>query len=203
MKRILASIVLSVAGLAVFAGVSAAAPGDSADLGVTVSADATSVKVGDLVTYTVTVTNHGESVADSAVVSDLLPAGLELVSVDGTPSDGYSWLSSAVATGSLVPDPNDTTSGAAAAARIAEGAALDLGYQVDLGAGKTAITVPLSGPIANIADGSTADATRTVTIVARATQSGTLTNVVSVDSTTNPDPNEAGNNFALVSVTAA
>jgi uncharacterized repeat protein (TIGR01451 family) len=196
MRRFVACL-LACAALAVGVGGSAlAATGDSADLGVSIKADATSYKVGDLVTYTVTVTNYGEATADSVKLTDLLPAGLELVSVDASSS-----TSSSVAAGDLVMDPNDTTSDTAAAARIAEGAKLDLGYDVGSSGGETLVTVPLDS-LSSLTYSSASDATRTITIVARATASGTTTNVASVDSA-NPDQNEAGNNYALSSVAVA
>jgi uncharacterized repeat protein (TIGR01451 family) len=195
MRRFIACLVAA-AALAVGVGGSAlAATGDSADLGVSVKADATSYKVGDLVTYTVTVTNYGEATADSVKLTDLLSAGLELVSVDASST------SSSVAAGDLVTDPNDTTSDTAAAARIAAGAKADLGYDVGSSGGKTLVTVPLDS-LSSLTYSSASDATRTITIVARATASGTTTNVASVDSA-NPDQNEAGNNYALSSVAVA
>jgi uncharacterized repeat protein (TIGR01451 family) len=196
MTRFVACLLVSAALAVVVAGSALADTGDSADLGVSVKADATSYKVGDLVTYTLTVTNYGEATAGSVKLTDLLPAGLELVSVDASSS-----TSSAVAAGDLVMDPNDTTSDTAAAARIAEGAKLDLGYDVGSSAGKTLVTVPLDS-LSSLTYSSVNDATRTITIVARATTSGTVTNVASVDSA-NPDQNEAGNNYALSSVAVA
>jgi len=196
MRRFVACL-LACAALAVgVAGSALAATGDSADLGVSIKADATSYKVGDLVTYTLTVTNYGEATADSVKLTDLLPAGLELVSVDASSS-----TSSTVAAGDRVVDPNDTTSDTAAAARIAEGAKMDLGYDVGSSGGETLVTVPLDS-LSSLTYSSASDATRTITIVARATASGTTTNVASVDSA-NPDQNEAGNNFALSSVAVA
>jgi len=196
MRRFVACLLACAALAVVVAGSALADPGDSADLGVSVKADATSYKVGDLVTYTLTVTNYGEATADSVKLTDLLPAGLELVSVDASSS-----TSSTVAAGDLVVDPNDTTSDTAAAARIAEGAKMDLGYDVGTSDGKTLVTVPLDS-LSSLTYSSASDATRTITIVARATTSGTVTNVASVDSA-NPDQNEAGNNYALSSVGVA
>ena len=196
MRRFVACLLACAALAVVVAGSALADPGDSADLGVSVKADATSYKVGDLVTYTLTVTNYGEATADSVKLTDLLPAGLELVSVDASSS-----TSSTVAAGDLVVDPNDTTSDTAAAARIAEGVKMDLGYDVGTSDGKTLVTVPLDS-LSSLTYSSASDATRTITIVARATTSGTVTNVASVDSA-NPDQNEAGNNYALSSVGVA
>ena len=136
MRRFVACLLACAALAVVVAGSALADPGDSADLGVSVKADATSYKVGDLVTYTLTVTNYGEATADSVKLTDLLPAGLELVSVDASSS-----TSSTVAAGDLVVDPNDTTSDTAAAARIAEGAKMDLGYDVGTSDRKTLVTV--------------------------------------------------------------
>ena len=196
MRRFVACLLACAALAVVVAGSALADPGDSADLGVSVKADATSYKVGDLVTYTLTVTNYGEATADSVKLTDLLPAGLELVSVDASSS-----TSSTVAAGDLVVDPNDTTSDTAAAARIAEGAKMDLGYDVSSSGGETLVTVPLDS-LSSLTYSSASDAMRTITIVARATASGTTTNVASVDSA-NPDQNEAGNNFAVSSVAIA
>ena len=196
MRRFVACLLACAALAVVVAGSALADPGDSADLGVSVKADAKSYTVGDLVTYTLTVTNYGEATADSVKLTDLLPAGLELVSVDASSS-----TSSTVAAGDLVVDPNDTTSDTAAAARIAEGAKMDLGYDVSSSGGETLVTVPLDS-LSSLTYSSASDATRTITIVARATASGTTTNVASVDSA-NPDQNEAGNNFAVSSVAIA
>jgi len=196
MRRFVACLLACAALAVVVAGSALADPGDSADLGVSVKADAKSYTVGDLVTYTLTVTNYGEATADSVKLVDLLPAGLELVSVDASSS-----TSSTVAAGDLVVDPNDTTSDTAAAARIAEGAKMDLGYDVSSSGGETLVTVPLDS-LSSLTYSSASDAMRTITIVARATASGTTTNVASVDSA-NPDQNEAGNNFAVSSVAIA
>src|SRR4029077_3750706 len=76
MRRIMALVVATAALAIALAGSAAASAGDSADLGVTVSADKTSYKVGDLVTYTVTVTNYGDSAADDVTLTDLLPSSL-------------------------------------------------------------------------------------------------------------------------------
>ncbi|TML86518.1 MAG: DUF11 domain-containing protein [Actinobacteria bacterium] len=196
MRRFVACLLACAALAVVVAGSALADPGDSADLGVSVKADAKSYTVGDLVTYTLTVTNYGEATADSVKLVDLLPAGLELVSVDASSS-----TSSTVAAGDLVVDPNDTTSDTAAAARIAEGAKMDLGYDVSSSGGETLVTVPLDS-LSSLTYSSASDAMRTITIVARETASGTTTNVASVDSA-NPDQNEAGNNFAVSSVAIA
>jgi len=196
MRRFVACLLACAALAVVVTGSALADPGDSADLGVSVKADAKSYTVGDLVTYTLTVTNYGEATADSVKLVDLLPAGLELVSVDASSS-----TSSTVAAGDLVVDPNDTTSDTAAAARIAEGAKMDLGYDVSSSGGETLVTVPLDS-LSSLTYSSASDAMRTITIVARATASGTTTNVASVDSA-NPDQNEAGNNFAVSSVAIA
>jgi uncharacterized repeat protein (TIGR01451 family) len=200
MRRFVACLIACAAFAVALTGAALGGPGDSADLGVSVKADATSYKVGDLVTYTLTVTNDGPAIADSAKVTDLLPTSLSLVSVDGPSS--ASWWSSSVASGPLVSDPNDTTSDTAAAARIAEGANFDLGYDVGTAGGETLVSIPLAS-IPSLTYSSATDATQTITIVARATASGTTTNVVSVDSSTNPDPNEAGNNYALAAVAVA
>ena len=203
MRRIMALVVATAALAIALAGSAAASAGDSADLGVTVSADKTSYKVGDLVTYTVTVTNYGDSAADDVTLTDLLPSSLALVSttVDSSPSDTVSSSSTSIGSGTLALDTIDPTSDTSLAARIADGALLDLGYDPGTGAGKTLDTVSL-GWLGSETYWSTGDSTDTVTIVARATASGTTTNVVSVDSST-ADPNEAANNYALSSVAVA
>ena len=78
---------------------------------------------------------------------------------------------------------------------------MDLGYDVSSSGGETLVTVPLDS-LSSLTYSSASDAMRTITIVARATASGTTTNVASVDSA-NPDQNEAGNNFAVSSVAIA
>jgi uncharacterized repeat protein (TIGR01451 family) len=203
MRRIMALVVATAALAIALAGSAAASAGDSADLGVTVTADKTSYKVGDLVTYTVTVTNYGDSAAEDVTLTDLLPSSLALVSttVDSSPSDTASSSSTSIGSGTLALDTIDPTSDTSLAARIADGALLDLGYDVGTGTGKTLDTVSL-GWLGSETYWSTGDSTDTVTIVARATASGTTTNVVSVDSST-PDPNEAANNYALSSVAVA
>jgi uncharacterized repeat protein (TIGR01451 family) len=58
----------------------------SADVGVSKSANHATVPVGSIVTYTVTAYNNGPSNASGVQVTDLLPAGLSLVSA--TPATG-------------------------------------------------------------------------------------------------------------------
>src|SRR5712691_4985795 len=148
MKRFAVEIVAALALAAVLAAGAAANPGGSADLRVSVSADKTSYKVGDLVTYTVTIANLGEAAADQVTFTDLLPAGLQLVSTDVTAapdgSSAVSFTSASVAAGQLVRDSIeqdiDPTGDAYNAARISDGARLDLGYDVGAGAGKTLVT---------------------------------------------------------------
>jgi uncharacterized repeat protein (TIGR01451 family) len=205
-KRILAIAIVALGLAAMVATTAGAATGDSADLGVTVSADKTAYKVGDLVTYTVTITNYGESAADKVTFTDLLPAGLTLVSTDLSTSPDASgdasFTSSSVDAGALVRDPIldeiDPTGSAAYAARIADGARLDLGVDVGTSAGRTLVTGNL-GWLGSRTYWSDADSTETITIVARATAAGQLANVASVDSTTNPDPYSMSN-YAAVSV---
>jgi uncharacterized repeat protein (TIGR01451 family) len=58
----------------------------SADLSITKTTGATSAPPGGTVTYTITVTNAGPSAATGVVVTDTLPAGLQLIAA--TPSQG-------------------------------------------------------------------------------------------------------------------
>ena len=72
---------------------SGAAPGDSltlraADLAVALAASVSDVEVGGMVSYTVTVTNHGPGDATSLKVEHLLPPGAILA---GTPDGDESW----------------------------------------------------------------------------------------------------------------
>jgi uncharacterized repeat protein (TIGR01451 family) len=60
--------------------------GSSADLSIQKTADKTSANVGDTVTYTITVANAGPNNATGVSVTDILPAGLTLVSA--TPNVG-------------------------------------------------------------------------------------------------------------------
>ena len=62
------------------------APGCDADLALTKVVSNASVNVGDQVTFTLTLTNNGPNPATNVEVTDLLPAGLTLVSA--TPSQG-------------------------------------------------------------------------------------------------------------------
>jgi uncharacterized repeat protein (TIGR01451 family) len=204
-KRILALVIVALGLAAMVATTASASAGESADLTVSVSADKTAYKVGDQVTYTVTITNNGESAADNVIFTDLLPAGLQLVSSQVTDSlDPASaiFTSSSVGTGPLVRDPLvdevDPTGDAANAARIADGARLDLGVDVGSSAGRTLVTGNL-GWLGSTTYWDSSASTETLTIVAKATAAGTVTNVASVDSQTNPDPYSM-NNYAATSV---
>jgi uncharacterized repeat protein (TIGR01451 family) len=207
MKRFTVAVVAALALAAMVASTSLASPG-SADLRVSVSADKTSYKVGDYVTYTVTISNYGEANADGVTFTDLLPAGLTPISTNVTSSpdtSGATFTTSSVAAGQLTRDPVqeaiDPTGDAYNAARIAEGARLDLGYDVGTSAGKTLITGQL-GWLGSPTNSATGDSTETITIVAQATASGQVTNVASVDSTTNADPSSM-NNYADTAVTVS
>jgi uncharacterized repeat protein (TIGR01451 family) len=204
-KRILALVIVALGLAAMVATTASASAGESADLTVSVSADKTAYKVGDQVTYTVTITNNGESAADNVIFTDLLPAGLQLVSSQVTDSLDPSsaiFTSSSVGTGPLVRDPLvdevDPTGDAANAARIADGARLDLGVDVGTSAGRTLVTGNL-GWLGSSTYWDSSASTETITIVAKATAAGSVTNVASVDSQTNPDPYSM-NNYAATSV---
>jgi uncharacterized repeat protein (TIGR01451 family) len=206
MRTFVISVLVAATAAAVLAGGALSAPGDSADVGVKVSADKTSYKVGDLVTYTVTITNAGESAADGVELTALLPAGIDLVStsVAGRSSDEVSFRSDSVAGGAIdlysVAAQIDPTSDQAQEARLAVGAQLDLSYDVGTAAGKTLVAGSL-GWLGSSTYWSADDSTMTVTLVGRATTAATqATTVVSVDSA-NPDPNVAANNYALSTVT--
>jgi uncharacterized repeat protein (TIGR01451 family) len=66
--------------------VCAAPPAPKADLSVTLAAAPNPVEVGQILTYTLNVSNAGPSNATGTVLSDVLPAGVTLVSVQ--PSQG-------------------------------------------------------------------------------------------------------------------
>lgn len=55
---------------------------DRANVSIVKTADPTSVAAGSVVTWTLTITNHGPSDADNVQVSDALPPGLSYVGVD-------------------------------------------------------------------------------------------------------------------------
>jgi uncharacterized repeat protein (TIGR01451 family) len=59
-------------------------PPTGADLGLSKTASANPVEAGSEFSYTLTVTNAGPAAADSVVLNDPLPAGLEFLSVVGT-----------------------------------------------------------------------------------------------------------------------
>ncbi|MEK7833659.1 MAG: DUF11 domain-containing protein, partial [Acidobacteriota bacterium] len=59
-------------------------PVPNSDLTVTKTANAAAVRAGDEVTYTISATNNGPSVANNVVVTDPLPTGLTLVSATST-----------------------------------------------------------------------------------------------------------------------
>jgi uncharacterized repeat protein (TIGR01451 family) len=207
MKRFAVTVIAALSLAAMVASSSMASPG-SADLGVGVTADKTSYKVGDYVTYTVTITNKGEANADGVTFTDLLPAGLTPISTSVTSSpdtSGATITTSSVAEGQLTRDPVqeaiNPTGDAYNAARIAEGARLDLGYDVGTSAGKTLITGQL-GWLGSPVNSASGDSTETITIVAQATVAGQVTNVVSVDSSTNADPYSM-NNYADTAVTVS
>ncbi|MBS1789327.1 MAG: DUF11 domain-containing protein [Acidobacteria bacterium] len=59
-------------------------PVPTSDLTISKTASATTIRAGDEVTYTITARNNGPSVATNVVVTDPLPAGVNLVSVSST-----------------------------------------------------------------------------------------------------------------------
>ncbi|MCB0965994.1 MAG: DUF11 domain-containing protein [Ilumatobacter sp.] len=65
---------------------------DEVDLSIVKTVTPNPVRAGEQVTYTLTVANDGPSVADDVAVTDALPSGLTVVSVDGT-ADGWSCTS--------------------------------------------------------------------------------------------------------------
>jgi uncharacterized repeat protein (TIGR01451 family) len=208
MRTFVISVLVAATAAVVLAGGALSATGDSADVGVKVSADKTSYKVGDLVTYTVTITNAGESAADGVQLTALLPAGIDLVStsVAGRSPDTVSFRSSSVGGGAIdlysVAAQIDPTSDQAQEARIAVGAQFDLSYDVGTATGKTLVTGSL-GWLGSSTYWSADDSTITVTLVGRATAAAAnATTVVAVDSA-NPDPNVAANNYALSTVAVA
>jgi uncharacterized repeat protein (TIGR01451 family) len=74
--------------------------GPQADLAITKTVSNTQPNVGDTITFTVTLSDNGPSNATNVTVTDLLPAGLSLVSV--TPSQGsYSSTSGVWTVGSV------------------------------------------------------------------------------------------------------
>src|SRR5690606_24729531 len=53
------------------------------DLGIEKSHDADQVRIGDALPFTIDVTNHGPSEASGIVVTDTIPAGLEVLNQPG------------------------------------------------------------------------------------------------------------------------
>jgi uncharacterized repeat protein (TIGR01451 family) len=194
MKRAIVLAFATAAAVAVAAVPALGSTSDSADLGVAVSADHSTYKVGDLVTYTVTVTNHGTAEADDVQVSDLLPTGMQLVSV--SESRPFAWtVDAAVSDLGLSAATGSRTLTAADAYSDPRG--LDAGPY----AGRTHVNAVI-GHLASESYATSDLTTATVTIVARATTAGTISNEASV-SAANPDPDTWSNNYAATAIVVA
>jgi uncharacterized repeat protein (TIGR01451 family) len=202
MKRLLAALAATLTLAACVAAVAVADPGQSADLRVGAASDAASHMVGDLVTYTITVMNEGEATSDGSTLNVLLPSSLQLVSVDAAATDASVESTDydleaidggTLAVSDIAPDSVDS-----AAARIVTASTIDLGYTAST-TGADLVRVDI-GSLPSTTYSSEQEATRTVTLVARATASGSATAVAEIESSLNPDP-AATNNYALSTVT--
>jgi uncharacterized repeat protein (TIGR01451 family) len=189
MKRLFAML----GATAVLAGIStavASADGfESADVGVSVSSDQSSYKAGDLITYTLKASDYGPADAEDVVLTDVLPAGTQLVSV--TPVASSPWtVDSAVSDLGLSAQTTTST---------LDSGSDPSGYDSSSFAGRTKVTVVL-GHLGSALYSSADESTATVQIVVRATSSGSLVDDATV-SAVNPDPNVADNNYAGVTAT--
>jgi uncharacterized repeat protein (TIGR01451 family) len=183
-------LLLTIASVVVAVGAAGAAAEDlqSADVGVKVTADKNSYKIGELVTFTLTVADYGEASAKDAVVKDVLPVGLALVSVspltpapwsvDGAQAD--LGLDSQCQTSTVDASYGDLT-----------------GNDAGPFTGRFMVSCVL-GDLASSIYSPASDTTATVMIVARATTTGGVLDDASV-SAANPDPAET-NNYAFAPI---
>ena len=132
---------------------SASVTGQSADIAVTKAVDRTTPNVGSNVTFTITATNNGPSNATGVFATDVLPAGLTLVSA--TPSMGsFSPLTGLWAIGSLANGATATLQVVAtvsSAGLITNTASRLSGGQPDPNAGNDTASASVNGQSADIA----------------------------------------------------
>ncbi|HEY6550266.1 MAG TPA: hypothetical protein VIY71_03585 [Solirubrobacterales bacterium] len=84
MKIAMVLAAMSALAFVAFAGVGAAAPSGSADLGITKADSPDPVNVGSSLTYTIQVQNLGPDPASGVTVTDQLPKGVDFVSATAT-----------------------------------------------------------------------------------------------------------------------
>ena len=129
------------------------------DLGIEKSHDAEQVRVGDALPFTIDVTNHGPSEASGIVVTDTIPAGLEVLSETGPVLDadnvetGWTILSIELA------EPGDDTVDPVIPANPAAGAIVTASYADPIAPGESAAPLTIDTLV-------TAAAYETVTNVA-------------------------------------
>ncbi len=154
--------------------------GQAADIAINKSVDNATPNVGSNVTFTITATNNGASNATGVAVTDLLPAGLTLVTA--TPSAGTSYVpgtgiwtignlaNAATATLQIVATVGGTTTVINTATKTAEN-------QPDPNPGNNAASVSVAGQSADIAvtkivDFATPNVGNSVTFTVSATNNG-------------------------------